>query len=370
MSVIAMIPAHDEEGGIASAIASLAGQAVAFDRVVVVADNCSDSTADIARTAGAEVFLTVGNSDKKAGALNQALAAVPLSNDDVLLVMDADTRLGADYMREVWDRLTDPADGPALGAVGGIFHGDRSSGLLERLQAAEYARYARETGRRKGQVHVLTGTASVFRVSALREVAAARGTRLPGRRGEVYDTNAITEDNEITLALKTLGWGLISPRKCLVYTELMPNLGALHHQRLRWYRGAIDNVFTYGWSPVTRRYWGQQAMLLVSSVMLCLYVLLMAFSAVGGGLTFSWFWTCIGAVFAVERVVSVWRAGRAARFTAALILPELLYDLFLQVAFFRAVAHRLRGSRPEWRHATRVPQSGSLTAQHDVVPNR
>lgn len=363
MSVIAMIPAHDEAGGIASAIASLAGQAVAFDRIVVVADNCSDDTAEIARAAGAEVFVTVGNTDKKAGALNQALASVALSGDDALLVMDADTRLGQDYMREVSTRLADPTTGPGLGAVGGIFHGDEPHGLLERLQSSEYARYARETGRRQGKVHVLTGTASVFRVKALREVAAARGTTLPGRHGETYDTGAITEDNEITLALKTLGWQLVSPRECLVYTELMPTVRALHDQRLRWYRGAIDNIVTYGWTPVTRRYWGQQAMLLVSSAMLFLYLALMAFTVVSGQLAFSPFWTGIGGIFALERVVTVWRAGPAARFTAALLIPELLYDLFLQVAFFHAVVQRLRGARPEWRHHSTAPQHQTAVPQ-------
>ena len=42
--------------------------------MVVVADNCTDDTADIARKNGAEVFTTVGNTEKKAGALNQALS--------------------------------------------------------------------------------------------------------------------------------------------------------------------------------------------------------------------------------------------------------------------------------------------------------
>ncbi len=356
MSVIAMIPAHDEAGGIASAIASLAGQAVAFDRIVVVADNCSDDTAELARAAGAEVFVTVGNTAKKAGALNQALASVALAGQDVLLVMDADTRLGVDYMREVMARLGDPSTGSELGAVGGIFHGDEPTGLLQRLQSAEYARYARETGRRQGRVQVLTGTASVFRVEALRQVAAARGDTLPGRLGEVYDTGAITEDNEITLALKTIGWQLVSPRGCLVYTELMPTVGALHDQRLRWYRGAIDNIVTYGWTPVTRRYWGQQAGLLLSSAMLLLYLALMAFTLVDGQLAFSWFWTVVGGIFALERVVTVWRAGPAARFTAALLVPELVYDLFLQAFFFHAVAQRLRGVNPQWRHHAAAPQ--------------
>ncbi|WP_295694685.1 glycosyltransferase family 2 protein [Lapillicoccus sp.] len=354
MAVIAVVPAHDEAATIESAVASLRAQAVAFDRIVVVADNCTDQTVAIARAAGAEVFETRGNRHRKAGALNQALPHIALDDDDLLLVMDADTRLGTDYMAAVLRHfaVTSSHHGRQLGAVGGIFHGDEPHGVLQRLQAAEYARYAREIGRRQGRVHVLTGTASVFLVRALRDVATSRGHLLPGRRGDVYDTSALTEDNEITIALKTIGWGLVSPKECLVYTELMPTPGALHDQRLRWYRGAVDNIATYGLTRVTARYWMQQSALLFSTVMLLLYLVLMAYTIVVGVFALSWFWSFIGVIFAVERVVTVWEAGPRARFTAALIVPEMVYDVFLQMIFLRALGQRLSRSTPEWKHHT------------------
>lgn len=349
MALVGMIPAHNEAGGIQSAVRSLSEQATAFDRVIVVADNCSDATADLARACGAEVLETVGNVNRKAGALMQGITRMNLQDEDYLLVLDADTRLGPDYMRVATECFDADPDG-RLGAVGGIFHGDRPRGVLERLQTAEYARYAREIGRRQGRVHVLTGTASVYRVRALRDVAAARGSSLPGRMGDAFDTGAITEDNEITLALKTSGWRLVSPRECLVYTELMPTAAALHNQRLRWYRGALDDLRSYGFTPVTRRYWLQQAGLLLSSIMLMLYLMLMTLTIATGHFTLSWFWTGIGLVFIAERVVTVWRAGWQARLTAMALLPELIYDLFLQVAFFRAVSQLLRGVKSEWKH--------------------
>jgi hypothetical protein len=60
----------------------------------------------------------------------------------------------------------------------------------------------------------------------------------PESPGQVYDTLALTEDNEITLALKTLGWAMVSPQECRITTELMPAVGDLWEQRLRWQRGA------------------------------------------------------------------------------------------------------------------------------------
>src|SRR5579863_9902131 len=53
-----IVPAHDEAAVIAGVVASLRKLHWPADgsRVIVVADNCSDATADLARAAGAEVL--------------------------------------------------------------------------------------------------------------------------------------------------------------------------------------------------------------------------------------------------------------------------------------------------------------------------
>ena len=96
-------------------------------------------------------------------------------------------------------------------AVGGVFYGERGNGLIGQLQRNEYVRYAREIARRGGRVFVLTGTASMFRADALMAVADARGYLIPGDTGQVYDTAALTEDNELTIALKSFGATMGSP---------------------------------------------------------------------------------------------------------------------------------------------------------------
>src|SRR6266545_891547 len=50
-----LVPAHDEEEGVGRTIESIKRDLRDGDRVVVIADNCSDSTAHIARNCGAEV---------------------------------------------------------------------------------------------------------------------------------------------------------------------------------------------------------------------------------------------------------------------------------------------------------------------------
>jgi cellulose synthase/poly-beta-1,6-N-acetylglucosamine synthase-like glycosyltransferase len=198
--VVVLIPAHNEHAQIAETITSLLTQTRPPDRVVVVADNCTDETADIARRLGVEVFVTVGNTAKKAGALNQALGRLlpTLADDDRVLVMDADSALDERFLEAADGRLS-RGD---VAACGGVFLGKPGGGLVGMFQRNEYARYARDVGRLKGKVLVLTGTATMFRAGTLREVARERGTgRLPGAPGAVYDTRVLTEDNELTLAL-------------------------------------------------------------------------------------------------------------------------------------------------------------------------
>ena len=73
--VTVFIPAHNEELILPAALASLQAQVRRPDRVIVISDNSTDSTIEVARGWGVEVVETEGNTEKKAGALNQVLAS-------------------------------------------------------------------------------------------------------------------------------------------------------------------------------------------------------------------------------------------------------------------------------------------------------
>ncbi len=362
-AVHVLVPAHNEEASIGTTIASLHGQTLAPRTITVIADNCTDHTSGAALIEGAEVFTTRDNTQKKAGALNQYLrrALITMDPDDFILVMDADSALDPRFIEVAVRRML--AD-PRLGAVGGVFMGAEPRSLLEQAQANEYVRYARAVARKQGRVMVLTGTASLFRSRALLQVAEQRGTFLPGLMGDIYDTAALTEDNEITLALKHLGWGLVSPRECVVHTELMPTVADLHRQRLRWYRGAVENLRSYGWTPVTSRYWIQQACLLLCTLTFALFIAITAIDLSLGILRFSPWWSAVSLLFVVERLVTVWRVRtRRGRFLAAAIVPEAAYDLLLQATFVRAALHVLRAVPAEWSHVSVRGEEAHVPAQ-------
>lgn len=353
-SVLAVVPAHDEADTIAAAITSLRSQTRPPDRILVVCDNCTDDTEAIARAFGVEVVRTVGNRFRKAGALNQVLAdviaATPTrpgsAEEDAVLVMDADSVLDRDFVRAACETLADPT----LGGVGGTFRGGPGGGLVGVFQRNEYARYQRDVKRLQGRALVLTGTASLFPVAVLAEVVRARTDgRLPDHGGAaaVYDVHVLTEDNELSFALQHLGHRILAPAVCTLETEVMTTWRALARQRLRWKRGALENLLDYGWTPVTRRYWARQLLSFLGVVATATYLATLVWG-IHAGVHLRPFWIALTGLFALERVVTVRSRGPAQMVLGATVVIEMVYDVFLQAVQARAFVGALAGTRKEW----------------------
>ncbi len=307
------------------------------------------------------------NVDKKAGALNQQLARLlPTADvDDVVLVMDADSTINPDFLEVALGLLERDPD---LIAVGGLFYGDGGGRLVGQLQRNEFTRYQRIVARKLNRVFVLTGTASVIRNYALRAVAEARGTLIPGTQGQVYDTLALTEDNELTLALKTLGARLTSPPECRVTTEVMTRWRDLWRQRLRWHRGALENLGAYGPTRATALYWTQQTALAYGVVALWSYLLMLVITLLAAdSIRWSPFWDTIGIVFLVERLVTVWAVGWRGRLLAAPIFVELAYALFLQVCFVTSIVQMATGREAGWNYVPRPALQGALLVPFGIL---
>jgi poly-beta-1,6-N-acetyl-D-glucosamine synthase len=316
--------------------------------VIIVADNCTDGTVGVATRMGCEYFETKGNRLKKAGALNQALSYfLPKCNpSDAILVMDADTQLKPGFLEAATNYLVNDT---SLAAIGGVFYGEPGLGIIGQLQRNEYIRYGNQIAARRGRVFVLTGTASIFRSQVLLDVAAARGVLIPGATGKVYDTAALTEDNELTLALKSLGAKMISPKGCRVLTELMPTWKTLWQQRQRWLRGALENLGSYGLTRGTIRYWGQQFGIGYGSVALLSYLALMFITLGAMDHPFFFpFWLTVGLLFVVERVVTVIGTSWRGLVLAALILPELFYDVYQEIIFIYSLVGIATDRRARW----------------------
>ena len=355
--IVALVPAHDEEHRLAASLESLRGQSRPPDEIIVIADNCTDNTAGVAAALGASVVVTHGNNDRKAGALNQTLEKLlPLLDEtDAILVMDADTSLSADFIRAALRVLFTPAKGhKPVGGVGGIFLSAKEKwSVAVQLQINEYTRYQRRLGRRRGRALVLTGTGTLFNIRSLRAVVAGRRSgQLPdqGGGGFVYDTDSLTEDNELTLCIKELGFRVLSPKECVVETAIMPTLPSLYRQRRRWQRGALENILAHRLNRHTIPYFLRQ-ILTYSGVVFTLLYLVALTVALTRHQQLPWaarLWFAVAVLYVVEQAWSVRAAGRRAVLFSLAVLPELFYNFFLNFIYVVCLEGLLFATREKW----------------------
>jgi cellulose synthase/poly-beta-1,6-N-acetylglucosamine synthase-like glycosyltransferase len=96
-----VIPAHNEENGIAACVASLLACETGIHHVtlVVIADNCSDQTAARARAAGANVLERHNLEQRGKGyALDHAFSILLPEGYDAFLIVDADTAVQPNFI--------------------------------------------------------------------------------------------------------------------------------------------------------------------------------------------------------------------------------------------------------------------------------
>jgi cellulose synthase/poly-beta-1,6-N-acetylglucosamine synthase-like glycosyltransferase len=97
--VAVIVPAHNESLGLVPTLQDIKAQLGAGDRLIVVADNCTDDTAVVATEAGAEVI--VRNDPKRIGkgfAMGWGITHLSQDPPDFVLFIDADCRLQADLI--------------------------------------------------------------------------------------------------------------------------------------------------------------------------------------------------------------------------------------------------------------------------------
>ncbi len=102
-----VVPAHDESTGIIPTLHDLRIQLRAGDRLIVVADNCSDDTAAVSRSCGAEVIERNDLTRKGKGyALGFAVDYLGADPPDLVLFVDADCRVPVDLVDKMSEACT------------------------------------------------------------------------------------------------------------------------------------------------------------------------------------------------------------------------------------------------------------------------
>jgi cellulose synthase/poly-beta-1,6-N-acetylglucosamine synthase-like glycosyltransferase len=99
-----LVPAHDEEAAIGDTVDCLRAQLASGDRLIVIADNCTDRTAEIAEGHGATVLRRHDTVRRGKGfALSYALDTLKADPPRAIVIVDADCTLepgGIEQLRE------------------------------------------------------------------------------------------------------------------------------------------------------------------------------------------------------------------------------------------------------------------------------
>ncbi len=221
-----VVPAHDEEAGITETVKSLLAvdyPAKAF-RVLVVADNCSDRTAAMARLAGAAVVERHDSERRGKGhalrfAFDRVLAE---SSAQAIVVVDADTVVSATLLAAFAARFA--AGAKALQAHYGVRNA--SASWRTRLLAIAFETFhgvrslARE---RLGLSCGLRGNGMAFSRELLQAVP--------------HEACSLVEDLEYGIALGRAGVRVEYVREAEVLGEMAAAETAARSQRSRWEDG-------------------------------------------------------------------------------------------------------------------------------------
>ena len=330
--IVLLVPAHNEAVGIVATMESVEAQTMSPDRRIVVCDNCTDATPELARSrAGWEVWETVGNTGKKGGALNQAWDRLGdyLTDDDYLVTMDADTLLDSHFVENAYAKYQQKGrKGHKLGGVCANFQGLELDSALGILQKMEYARAEKINRSRRGIAPVLAGAATMFSIRALREVHDSRG--------RLFEP-VLTEDYELSLALRVQGYETMAPRNCLAQTDLMPTAKMLWAQRLRWYRGAFESLRSYGFRKGVRSDIGWLSFSLWAAASRWLFLIALGVVLYQAGhMTFSPLLLPLFAFASFIRMVQVKELGWKYVLLAGVMVEELYYAFFLEAVLWRS----------------------------------
>jgi len=238
LSVAVLVPARNEAAVIEECIRSLLASHHPRVIVHVISDGSSDATAEIARSHSSERLivhehlLNLG----KSRALESALALV---TEDLVMVVDADTRLAPGAIPRLADAF---ADERVAGATANIRVKGAES-LLAKMQMVEFASIIGLLKRANsvwGGLFTVSGAACCFRTSVVRSMGG-------------FASPSITEDIELSWRLQTAGHRLVYVPGAVAHVEVPDRLPGLWKQRRRWSQGMTEVLRLHGavWRSAT-----------------------------------------------------------------------------------------------------------------------
>jgi len=225
-----LMPAHNESAIIGKTLTDLIQSSVVADSIVVVADNCTDDTADIARKLGVTVIERFNDEQRGKGyALDCGLAYLKnQSAPDVVIILDSDCQISSESLNLL--ACSCVKEGSPIQALYLMRHGLKAS-LKQRV--AGFAWLVKNKIRpiavnKLGLPVTLTGTGMAFPWHVIAGINVAHGN--------------IVEDMQLGIDCTLKGYPPVFCEQAVVYSDFPEQKTAEKTQRTRWEHGHLLTI--------------------------------------------------------------------------------------------------------------------------------
>ncbi|MBU0461493.1 MAG: glycosyltransferase [Nanoarchaeota archaeon] len=197
--------------------------------ILIIDDGSTDDSYDIAKeyTKYPQVRLFRQKNSGKCKAINLALKK---ATGELFAVLDVDAFVTSDCLK----KMVGYFNNPKVMAVTPSLKVYSPKNLLQKIQMMEFLLgvYLRKVFAQLGSIHVTPGCFTVYRKDFF------------DRTGPYQEGN-LTEDIEVAFRIQSHDYIIENSIDANVYTLGVPRFSPLLNQRLRWYKGFMDNTLAY-----------------------------------------------------------------------------------------------------------------------------
>ncbi len=342
-----VIPAHNEETGLPVTLQSLKSckNPLADEDLHVIADNCSDNTAEVAREAGCTVLERHDNTLRGKGyALNWAFQQVQQKDYDAIIIVDADTRVDANFLDAYRNLFANGADaGQAVYRVG-----NPEANFRTRLMHIAFLafNFLRPLSRQNlGFSAGILGNGFALSINTVRQIP--------------YDSFSIVEDLEYHTRLVRAGKKVTFLPDTAVWSDMPETSEAAQTQRERWEGGrlrmTVEQTPKLAAGVLSGRWRLLEPLLELLLLPLSYHLLLLLMLVIiGGGGFFTWY-ALAGLAMVVLHVIVAMIVGKASAEDWKALLSAPFYILW-KVANIVGIV-KTAGKGADWNRTSR--ESGS-----------
>lgn len=230
-TIAVLVPAHDEAGGISATLKTVLPQLTHHDRLIVIADNCSDETAAVAKAAGAVVIERCDAENRGKGyALDFGLKFLAPNPPEVVVVVDADCLVAEEAITQI-SCLAAAQQRPVQASYLLAQSAKPNPAAAVSILAFTVKNLVRPLGLAQlRQPCLLTGTGMAFPWAVIHKVSWASGN--------------IVEDMQLSLDLLLAGYPTVFCAEAAVTGSLPQQKQAAVSQRTRWEHGHLQTLFS------------------------------------------------------------------------------------------------------------------------------